>query len=126
MVYYEIDQHGEKIKFNAPSIFSTINGAIAGTISFKHSENIVERIARVSLYVLRGISKRSTSTLVSEQQACGGGAHGRTSSMASDILCRGVFGSSVIVVETCHELGVSASGRHEPQSTSRLSSPSVL
>ncbi|KAJ3525527.1 hypothetical protein NM688_g8390 [Phlebia brevispora] len=46
LIYYDVDQHGEKIKFNSGSIFSTINGAFAGTVSYKHSENIVERLAR--------------------------------------------------------------------------------
>lgn len=51
LVYYDVDQHGETIQLNSASIFSTINGALAGTISYKHSENMVERFARVSSLV---------------------------------------------------------------------------
>ncbi|KAI0951633.1 hypothetical protein AcV7_007680 [Taiwanofungus camphoratus] len=46
LVYYDTDQFGEKIQLTPNSIFSAINGALNATISYKHSENIVERMAR--------------------------------------------------------------------------------
>ena len=48
LIYYDVDQRGQKIALSSTSIFSVINGAQAGTISYKNSENIVERFARVS------------------------------------------------------------------------------
>ncbi|CDO70352.1 hypothetical protein BN946_scf184613.g2 [Trametes cinnabarina] len=46
LVYYDTDQFGEPIKLTAASLFSAINGAAQGTIPYKHSENVVERLAR--------------------------------------------------------------------------------
>ncbi|KAI0655239.1 thioredoxin-domain-containing protein [Cubamyces menziesii] len=46
LIYYETDQFGDSIKLTSASLFSTINGAAKGTIPYKHSENIVERLAR--------------------------------------------------------------------------------
>ncbi|THG93397.1 hypothetical protein EW026_g7827 [Hermanssonia centrifuga] len=46
LVYYDTDQHGEKIKLSANSILSAISGALSGTTPYKHSENIAERLAR--------------------------------------------------------------------------------
>ncbi|OSD01995.1 thioredoxin-domain-containing protein [Trametes coccinea BRFM310] len=46
LVYYETDQFGEPIRLTSASLFSAINGAAKGTIPYKHSENIVERLAR--------------------------------------------------------------------------------
>ena len=52
-MYYDTDQHGDKIRLAPNSIFGAINGAFAGTIKYKHSENIVERFARVRSFLLR-------------------------------------------------------------------------
>ncbi|KAH9853322.1 thioredoxin-domain-containing protein [Lenzites betulinus] len=46
LVYYDKDQYGETIKLTPSSLFSAINGAMKGTIPYKHSENAVERLAR--------------------------------------------------------------------------------
>ncbi|KAL4241266.1 hypothetical protein ABKN59_000026 [Abortiporus biennis] len=46
LVYYDADQYGDKIQLNSMSIFSAIHGAQSATIPYKHSENIVERLAR--------------------------------------------------------------------------------
>ncbi|KAI8984891.1 thioredoxin-domain-containing protein [Trametes punicea] len=46
LVYYDTDQFGDTIQLTSASLFSAINGAVKGTISYKHSENIVERLAR--------------------------------------------------------------------------------
>ncbi|KAI0751693.1 thioredoxin-domain-containing protein [Daedaleopsis nitida] len=46
LVYYDTDPFGEKVQLTAASLFPTINGAARGTLSYKHSENIVERVAR--------------------------------------------------------------------------------
>lgn len=47
LVYWDVDQFGSKIALSAKSIFSAVTGALNGTISYKHSENFVERMARV-------------------------------------------------------------------------------
>ena len=47
LVYYDVDPFGEPVKLTPASLFPTINGAARGTLSYKHSENIVERLARV-------------------------------------------------------------------------------
>ncbi|KAJ3482266.1 hypothetical protein NLI96_g7101 [Meripilus lineatus] len=52
LIYYSTDQIGNEISLTATSVLSAINGAIHGTIPFKHSENIVERFARL-VYVVR-------------------------------------------------------------------------
>lgn len=49
LVYYDTDPYGEKVKLTSASLFPTINGAAKGTLAYKHSENVVERLARVSL-----------------------------------------------------------------------------
>jgi len=46
LVYYDTDQLGERIKLSPESVISALNGALASTISYKNSENIVERMAR--------------------------------------------------------------------------------
>ncbi|KAH9843500.1 thioredoxin-domain-containing protein [Rhodofomes roseus] len=46
LVYYDVDQYGEKIQLTTTSVFSAVQGAQAATIAYKHSENIVERLAR--------------------------------------------------------------------------------
>ncbi|KAH9920797.1 thioredoxin-like protein [Fomitopsis serialis] len=46
LVYYDVDQYGAKIQLTTTSVFSAIQGAQAATIPYKHSENIVERMAR--------------------------------------------------------------------------------
>ncbi|KAI0829211.1 thioredoxin-domain-containing protein [Trametes gibbosa] len=46
LVYYDQDQFGETITLTPSSLFSAINGAMKGTIPYKHSENAVERLAR--------------------------------------------------------------------------------
>ncbi|KAI0368478.1 thioredoxin-domain-containing protein [Pilatotrama ljubarskyi] len=46
LLYYDTDQFGETIKLTSASLFSAINGAMKGTIPYKHSENSVERLAR--------------------------------------------------------------------------------
>ena len=51
LVYYDVDQYGGKIALSPKSIFSAIHGALNGTIAYRHSENIVERLARVRLRV---------------------------------------------------------------------------
>ena len=47
LVYYDTDPFGESVKMTAASLFPTINGAAKGTLAYKHSENMVERLARV-------------------------------------------------------------------------------
>ncbi|KAI1792500.1 thioredoxin-domain-containing protein [Ganoderma leucocontextum] len=46
LVYYDVDPFGEKVTLTSGSLFPTINGAATGTLAYKHSENIVERLAR--------------------------------------------------------------------------------
>lgn len=48
-MYYDTDPFGESVKLTAASLFPTINGAANGTLAYKHSENVVERLARVRL-----------------------------------------------------------------------------
>ncbi|KZT63979.1 thioredoxin-like protein [Daedalea quercina L-15889] len=46
LIYYDVDQYGKKIQLTTTSVFSTVQGAQAATIAYKHSENLVERMAR--------------------------------------------------------------------------------
>ncbi|TFK35040.1 protein disulfide isomerase [Crucibulum laeve] len=47
LIYYNEDRNGEPIKLtNANSIFSAVEDAAAGKLSYKNSENLVERVAR--------------------------------------------------------------------------------
>ncbi|KAH9927854.1 thioredoxin-domain-containing protein [Amylocystis lapponica] len=46
LVYYDVDQLGDKIQLTSTSVFSAVNGALTGTIPYRHSENVVERLAR--------------------------------------------------------------------------------
>ena len=53
LVYYDVDQFGEKIALSLTSISRVVEGALKGTVSYKHSENFVERAARVRRYCLK-------------------------------------------------------------------------
>ncbi|KAL1939613.1 hypothetical protein VTO73DRAFT_9646 [Trametes versicolor] len=46
LVYWDKDQFGETISLTSASVFSAVNGAMKGTIPYKHSENAIERLAR--------------------------------------------------------------------------------
>lgn len=46
LVYYDVDQFGEKIALSQKSISRVVEGVLQGTASYKHSENLVERLAR--------------------------------------------------------------------------------
>ncbi|KAI0719220.1 thioredoxin-domain-containing protein [Fomitopsis betulina] len=46
LVFYDVDQFGDKIQLTTTSVFSALQGAQASTIAYKHSQNIVERMAR--------------------------------------------------------------------------------
>jgi protein disulfide-isomerase len=47
LLYYDQTQSGQVIKLTSTSIFSVVDGALAGTLTAKHSENRIERMARV-------------------------------------------------------------------------------
>ncbi|TCD69206.1 hypothetical protein EIP91_008502 [Steccherinum ochraceum] len=46
LIYWDTDAFGRKIKFESVSIKSAITAASHGSIPYRHSENIVERMAR--------------------------------------------------------------------------------
>lgn len=46
LVYYDVDELGQPIALTPTSVFSAVQGVLAGTIAYKHSENMVERLAR--------------------------------------------------------------------------------
>ncbi|KAH9936885.1 thioredoxin-domain-containing protein [Epithele typhae] len=46
LVYWDTDPFGEKLQLSQSSLFPTINSAAHGTLAYKHSENVVERLAR--------------------------------------------------------------------------------
>lgn len=48
LVYYDVDQFGDKIQLTTTSVFSAVQGAQASTIAYKNSQNVIERMARVS------------------------------------------------------------------------------
>lgn len=56
LVYWDTDQFGETISLTSASVFSAVNGAMKGTIPYKHSENAIERLARVCALLLLGAS----------------------------------------------------------------------
>jgi thioredoxin domain-containing protein 5 len=47
LIYYDKDPSDSRIKLTSTSLFPTIEAAATGQISFKHSENFIERMARV-------------------------------------------------------------------------------
>ncbi|PIL36535.1 hypothetical protein GSI_00224 [Ganoderma sinense ZZ0214-1] len=55
LVYWDVDPFGDKVTLTAASLFPTINGAATGTLAYKYSENIVERLARYLNNKLMGI-----------------------------------------------------------------------
>ncbi|KAF8164798.1 protein disulfide isomerase [Crassisporium funariophilum] len=56
LIYYDSDRSGNAIKFtSSASIFSAVDDAASGKTSFKHSENMVERIARYLSNKLKSI-----------------------------------------------------------------------
>ncbi|KAH8105423.1 thioredoxin-domain-containing protein [Cristinia sonorae] len=46
LIYWDTDPWGKKLSLESHSISSTLTGATQGTAAYKHSENIVERMAR--------------------------------------------------------------------------------
>ncbi|KAJ3713890.1 thioredoxin-like protein [Lentinula raphanica] len=47
LIYYDIDNSGSPIRLNSPSsVFSALDGIAQGQIPPRHSENLVERVAR--------------------------------------------------------------------------------
>lgn len=52
LIYYDKDQDGQPIRVTSASIFATLDDVANGTLRAKHSENIVERLARVRLITL--------------------------------------------------------------------------
>ena len=48
LIYYDVDASGAKIAPTASSIISTLEGILSGSIAYKNSENILERLVRVS------------------------------------------------------------------------------
>lgn len=51
-MYYDVDQSGEKITLSHKSISRVVEGVLKGTVSYKHSENLIERVARVCRLML--------------------------------------------------------------------------
>jgi thioredoxin domain-containing protein 5 len=48
LIYYDQDSSDSPIRFaSSVSLFSAVEAAAAGNLSYKHSENVVERMARV-------------------------------------------------------------------------------
>ena len=48
MIYYETDRFGSPIKMSSSTkLFAAVDDAALGKSSYKHSENYVERVARV-------------------------------------------------------------------------------
>ena len=52
LIYYDTNAKGNKIAFDAESITVAVKDVIAGKVSYKNSENIVERMVRVSFSYL--------------------------------------------------------------------------
>jgi len=46
LVYYDKDVNGNKIQLTSESLLSAVTGVLSGKISYRHSENFVERFAR--------------------------------------------------------------------------------
>ncbi|KAG5719962.1 Thioredoxin domain-containing protein 5, partial [Termitomyces sp. T112] len=47
LVYYDRDSHNHRLEVSSSkSLFETVEAAAAGKLSYKHSENLVERVAR--------------------------------------------------------------------------------
>ncbi|KII96123.1 hypothetical protein PLICRDRAFT_49017 [Plicaturopsis crispa FD-325 SS-3] len=55
LVYYDLDERGHPLKLTSTSVFSALQGAAKGTIVPKHSENLVERLARWANQKVLGI-----------------------------------------------------------------------
>jgi len=46
LIYYDTDVSGAKIALTASSVISTLEGILSGSVAYKNSENIVERLVR--------------------------------------------------------------------------------
>lgn len=49
LVYFDTTRTGSPLTLDDATIFPALGDAMKGTLSVRHSENIVERLARVSL-----------------------------------------------------------------------------
>ena len=57
LIYYDADRLGSPIKMSSSTkLFSAIDDAALGKSSFKHSENYVERVARVRVIFIICVS----------------------------------------------------------------------
>lgn len=64
LVYYDEDVHGHRIKLTKDgNLFATLEKATAGELHFKHSQNRVERLARVCLASFSSIINRLCSLI---------------------------------------------------------------
>jgi hypothetical protein len=48
LIYFDTTRAGTRLTLDDASIFPALGDAMKGTLSARHSENIVERVARVS------------------------------------------------------------------------------
>lgn len=55
LVYWDEDANGLPLKPVSTTLFAALEGALAGTLAFKNSENIVERTVRVRRLFLADI-----------------------------------------------------------------------
>ncbi|KDQ65138.1 hypothetical protein JAAARDRAFT_43901 [Jaapia argillacea MUCL 33604] len=55
LLYWDVDQSGQKIQLTSDSVFSAIDGIRTRKISGRHSENFVERLARYLNDMLTGV-----------------------------------------------------------------------
>src|ERR1700677_2895010 len=60
LFYYDQTKAGSRLTLDDTSILPALGDAMRGALSVRHSENIVERVARVSSSQLRGMIQRFT------------------------------------------------------------------
>lgn len=51
LIYFDTTRTGNRLTLDDASVFPALGDAMKGTLSVRHSENIVERVARVSAYL---------------------------------------------------------------------------
>ena len=52
LIYFDTTRTGNRLTLDDASVFPALGDAMKGTLSVRHSENIVERVARVSAWLV--------------------------------------------------------------------------
>ena len=69
LIYFDTTRTGNRLTLDDASIFPALGDAMKGTLSVRHSQNIIERVARVSTCRALAPKSRPDIGIVHQQQA---------------------------------------------------------